>query len=79
MNGPIPVGVKELFEKTENLSLISLEESSFNIFPYLGSRGFNALVSRSVKHCHEFEYIADGPIQCKVFGYLHFLIWKPCI
>lgn len=59
IDSPIPVGVKELFERTEDLSLISLEEGSRNILPHLGSEGLNGLVSLSVRHCHEFECITN--------------------
>ena len=59
IDSPIPIGVKMLFERTEDLSLISLLEGSRNILPNLGSRGFNGLTSLSVRNCVEFECIID--------------------
>ena len=59
IDSPMPIGVKVLFERTEDLSLIGLLEGSRNIVPNLCSRGFNGLTSLSVRNCDEFECISD--------------------
>ena len=69
IDSPIPVGIKELLERTEDLSLICLEEGSCNILPHLGSGGFNALVSLSVRNCFEFECITNTIQRVQVVAF----------